>query len=64
VISDIKVESIMVLGLKVQSGRPGARRPIDLFSEIMDLRARADSAFNAHDHLPRVVVVGDQVCFG
>ena len=39
-----------------------SKRPIDLFADILDLRARADSAFNAHDHLPRVVVVGDQVC--
>lgn len=42
------------------SSKPGTKRPIDIFSEIMDLRAKADSAFNAHDHLPRVVVVGDQ----
>eukprot|EP00048_Salpingoeca_helianthica_P011798 m.170518 g.170518 ORF g.170518 m.170518 type:complete len:898 (+) comp15276_c5_seq1:542-3235(+) len=40
--------------------RPDSTRPIDIFSDILDLRAKADSAFNAHDHLPRVVVVGDQ----
>lgn len=46
---------------RAQTGDKSApKRPIDLFAEILELRARADSAFNAHDHLPRVVVVGDQ----
>eukprot|EP00039_Didymoeca_costata_P013101 m.194567 g.194567 ORF g.194567 m.194567 type:complete len:902 (+) comp15676_c0_seq2:91-2796(+) len=36
------------------------RRAVELFGEIMQLRERADSAFKAQDHLPRIVVVGDQ----
>ena len=37
------------------------KRAVELFSDILDLRSRADTAFNVTDHLPRVVVVGDQV---
>lgn len=46
--------------LDTMKSRPDSKRPIDIFSDILDLRSKADSAFNAHDHLPRVVVVGDQ----
>eukprot|EP00050_Salpingoeca_kvevrii_P006276 m.288416 g.288416 ORF g.288416 m.288416 type:complete len:946 (+) comp11961_c0_seq1:182-3019(+) len=42
------------------NSRDRPRRAIDVFSEILDLRAKADTTFNAHDRLPRVVVVGDQ----
>ena len=43
-----------------RKSRSGPRRAVELFGEIMELRERADAAFNAQDHLPRVVVVGDQ----
>lgn len=46
--------------LETMRTKPESKRPIDIFSDILDLRAKVDSAFNAHDHLPRVVVVGDQ----
>eukprot|EP00055_Hartaetosiga_balthica_P016779 m.107749 g.107749 ORF g.107749 m.107749 type:complete len:963 (+) comp9180_c0_seq1:308-3196(+) len=36
------------------------KRAIDIFSDILSLRSLADSSFNANEHLPRVVVVGDQ----
>jgi len=36
------------------------QRAVDLFSDILDLRSRIDDGFAAADHLPRVVVVGDQ----
>lgn len=44
----------------MKSTRERPRRPIDIFSDILDLRAKIDPGFSAHDHLPRVVVVGDQ----
>eukprot|EP00045_Choanoeca_perplexa_P013108 m.146441 g.146441 ORF g.146441 m.146441 type:complete len:950 (-) comp16240_c0_seq2:591-3440(-) len=37
-----------------------AKRAIDLFSDILDLRSRVDRSFAAQERLPRVVVVGDQ----
>eukprot|EP00053_Salpingoeca_punica_P018575 m.182669 g.182669 ORF g.182669 m.182669 type:complete len:956 (-) comp17462_c0_seq2:449-3316(-) len=45
---------------ELRNVKQGPRRAIDIFSDILDLRSRHDSAFQAHDHLPRVVVVGDQ----
>eukprot|EP00730_Choanoeca_flexa_P018456 TRINITY_DN8975_c0_g1_i3.p1 TRINITY_DN8975_c0_g1~~TRINITY_DN8975_c0_g1_i3.p1 ORF type:complete len:948 (+),score=268.23 TRINITY_DN8975_c0_g1_i3:156-2999(+) len=37
-----------------------AKRAIDLFSDILDLRSKVDRSFAAQERLPRVVVVGDQ----
>jgi optic atrophy protein 1 len=49
--------SVILNGSKI---RKGERRAVELFAEIMSLREQADKAFKAADHLPRVVVVGDQ----
>lgn len=38
----------------------GPKRAIDLFSDILSLRAKVDKSFAAQERLPRVVVVGDQ----
>lgn len=38
----------------------GPKRAIDLFSDILSLRAKVDKTFAAQERLPRVVVVGDQ----
>eukprot|EP00051_Salpingoeca_urceolata_P031731 m.12712 g.12712 ORF g.12712 m.12712 type:complete len:998 (-) comp4343_c0_seq1:112-3105(-) len=44
----------------MKNTRERPRRPIDIFSDILDLRAKIDPQFAAQDRLPRVVVVGDQ----
>jgi optic atrophy protein 1 len=49
------------LMLPMQTKPDKAKRAIDLFSDILDLRSRVDRGFAAQERLPRVVVVGDQV---
>lgn len=56
----IYIYILRVASIFVAQARNRPHRAVELFGEIMELRGRADSAFSAQDHLPRVVVVGDQ----
>lgn len=58
--SIVPVSLIFCPPLRQNQQVSGPKRAIDLFSDILSLRAKVDKTFAAQERLPRVVVVGDQ----
>lgn len=53
-------QQLLLKSLNGKSKRKVKKSVIEMYSEVLDELNDYDSAFHAQDHLPRVIVVGDQ----
>lgn len=56
----LRQQLILANSAKTSSKRKVKKSIIDLYSEVLDELGDYDNAFQTQDHLPRVIVVGDQ----
>ncbi|XP_073248455.1 dynamin-like GTPase OPA1, mitochondrial isoform X4 [Porites lutea] len=57
---ELRKQVIILKGDSVPTPRKIKKSLIDMYSDVLDLLSEYDASYNTTDHLPRVVVVGDQ----
>ncbi|XP_032237384.2 dynamin-like 120 kDa protein, mitochondrial isoform X3 [Nematostella vectensis] len=57
---ELRKQLIILKGDTIPTQRKMKKSLIDMYSDVLDLLAEYDVSYNTTDHLPRVVVVGDQ----
>ncbi|KAM7443155.1 Dynamin-like 120 kDa protein [Porites harrisoni] len=57
---ELRKQVIILKGDSMPTPRKIKKSLIDMYSDVLDLLSEYDASYNTTDHLPRVVVVGDQ----
>ncbi|KAJ7393323.1 Dynamin-like 120 kDa protein, mitochondrial [Desmophyllum pertusum] len=57
---ELRKQVIILKGDNMPAPRRIKKSLIDMYSDVLDLLSEYDASYNTTDHLPRVVVVGDQ----